>query len=274
MAAIIFGVILLIIGIIAFCMATFSTQKRLDQLVGSGRQKIGEIVEAYKQTKADLGEMAEENTVSEKLTVMGEPSCDEPLISPLGNKPCIYYSMKVTSSRVEHYTEKDSEGRTVNKSRTITDTLDQSTNSTRFKINDGTGTVMVDPQNGQFEGLIKSVDKSETRTANQGASISFGNFSLNLSNSFSPKEPETIKYEEEIIGLDRRLTVIGTLCDKMGEFEITKQGKTPVIVSTKSQDEMIAETKSSLKTQKIVAMVCGGLGLALLILGIILKAVG
>ena len=274
MVAIVFGVILLIIGIIAFCIATFSTQKRLDQLIGSGRQKIGEIVEAYKQTKAELGEMAEENTVSEQLTVMGDPSCDEPLISPLGNKPCIYYSMKVTSTRTEHYTEKDDQGHDVRKTRQVTNTLDQSTNSTRFKINDGTGTVMVDPQNGKFEGLVKSVDKSEIRTANQGASISFGNFSLNLSSAFSPQEPETIKYEEEIIGLDRKLTVVGTLCDKMGEFMIEKQGKNSVIVSTKSQDEMIADTKSSLKTQKIVAMVCGGLGLALLILGIILKAVG
>ena len=313
------GIILFIIAIGVICFRQFSTQKELDKLISSEREKIGEVLSVYQQTKEELG--TSENSVSKQLTVMGNASCDEPLISPLGNKPCLYYSMKVTSKRIEHYTEKDSEGRTQNKTRTIEDVLDQSTNCTRFKLDDGTGTVMVDPHDGSFEGTFTSVNKSETRNFNnnqEAVTISFGNFSMNLSGqnysssaapmsssaapvcssatpmsssaapmsssaapmssspvsvSFSssgtPSEPVTIKYEEEIIGFDRPLTVVGTLTDKMGEFLIQKDGKNAMIVSTKSQDDMIAERKASLKTQLIVAAVCGALGLICLIIGLV-----
>ena len=267
----IIGGLLLVIAIVVVCVRQFSTQKELDKMLASDREKIGEVLSVQKQVKEELE--TSENSVAKQLTVMGTPSCDEPLISPLGNKPCLYYSMKVTSKRIEHYTEKDSEGRTVNKTRTIEDVLDQSTNCTRFKIDDGTGSVMVDPHDGSFEGTTTSVNKSETHSHKEGAnaSISFGNFSLNLSNrnySSSPTEPETIKYEEEIMGFDRPLTVIGTLTDKMGDFVIEKCGKNSMIVSTKSQDDMIAERKSALKTQLIIAAVCGGLGLIFLIIGL------
>ena len=264
----IIGVILLIIGIVVICVRQFSTQKHYEQLAGSEIEKVGEVLAIYKETRESLGE--ERNSVEKDLAVMGMPECDEPLISPLGQKPCIYYSMKVTSSRTEHYTEKDSEGKTVQKTRTVTDTLDQSTNSTRFKINDGTGTIMVDPKDGTFDGAVKSVDKSEIRQPDAGASISFGGFSLNLSGGNNNiREPQTIKYEEEMIGLDRKLTVMGTLRDSMGDFVIEKTPKKSLSISTRSLEDKLAEVKSSLKTQLIVAAILGGIGLILTIIGLI-----
>ena len=54
------GAILIIIAIIAICMRQFSSQKRLDQLLRSGRQKLGEIIQAYTETKKELAELGEE----------------------------------------------------------------------------------------------------------------------------------------------------------------------------------------------------------------------
>ena len=271
MAAIVFGIIFLVIAVIVFLVQTLSTKKHLEQLTSSGRQKLGEILGAYRETKKELGEMGEENTVSEKLTVMGNPSCDEPLTSPLGQKPCVYYEVKVTANRVERYQERDSNGNMQNRTRNVTDTLDHSTNSTRFKLDDGTDTVIVDPRDGQFDGLVTTVDRSEVHQPGAGPTLSFGGFSLTLPNasSLANQPPQTIHYEEKIIGLDRKLTVVGTLCDKMGELLIEKSGKTKVIVSTKSPDEMLAETESAMKRQRIIMIACGAIGLILLIVGIV-----
>ncbi|MCL2326610.1 MAG: E3 ubiquitin ligase family protein [Proteobacteria bacterium] len=307
----IIGGILIIVAIICFVMRVSAT-KRLEQLAASGKQKIGEILSLYKETKASLGTLGEENTVAEQLTVMGDPRCDAPLMSPLGNIPCIYYRMRVTAKRRETYQERDSNGNMQTRTRVREDVLDQSTNSTRFTLDDGTGTVIVDPRDGQFEGTRVSVDRSETNFGSNQQTISLGRFSFDLasntsnmsnmssnmsSNNMSSmpnmssnnmsnmssnnvnlslsvssnSRPETVSFKEEIIGLDRRLTVVGTLCDKMGDLIIEKHGKTNVIVSTRSQDEMLQNATSSIKKYTMVASISAGLGVILLVIGLIVS---
>lgn len=265
--AIVFAVIFFIIAIVLFSIKTFSKQKRLEQLLSSSKQKLGEILAIFEETKKELGDLGTENTVSEKLTVKGKPHTDTPLTSPLGKRECLYYTYKVTAKRTERYTERDSNGNTQQRSRTVYDTLDEGSNSTRFWLDDGTGKVLVDPKDGKFEGLTKSVDRSESQFTSDGGMLSLGFLSLAIPTGGG--RPETISYIEEIIALDRPLTVIGTLCDKMGEMMIESVKKTPVIVSTLSQEEMIERTQSSIKKLVIGAAVCGVIGLVLLIVSIV-----
>ncbi len=83
--------------------------------------------------------------------------------------------------------------------------------------------------------------------------------------------PDTIHYTEEVIGLDRRLTVVGTVCDKMGNLQIESTSKHKVIVSTKSADDMATDAQNDLKTGNIMMKICGPVGIVLLILGIIIQ---
>ena len=82
--------------------------------------------------------------------------------------------------------------------------------------------------------------------------------------------PDTIHYTEEVIGLDRRLTVVGTVCDKMGNLQIESTSKHKVIVSTKSADDMAVDAKKELKSGNLMLMICAPLGIILLVLGIII----
>lgn len=274
MVGIIFGVIFLIIAVVFFVMRG-SDQKKLEQLMGSDKQKLGDLVPILNETKASLGDLGDEGTISENVTVMGMPKCDQPLKSPIGGRDCIYYKYTVKNIWTEHYQEQNSEGRMVSKTRRHEDVMDSGESSTPFLIDDGTGTIKVDPQGGQFEGLTKSVERSENNFANMnmsGGSISLGGLTINLGgrNFGGQSRPESIKYFEEIISLDRRLTVVGNVCDKMGELCIQKNGKTNVIISTKSADEMVADTKKSVKNKGIGAIILAILGLICLLLGIIL----
>ncbi len=272
MAGIVIGVILLIIGVVFFVMRG-SDQKKLEQLTGSGKQKLGELVPILKETKASLGDLGEDGAISENVTVMGTPKCDQPLKSPLGGQECIYYKYTVKNIWTERYTETNSEGRSVTRTRRHEDVMDSGESSVPFTIDDGTGTILVDPMDGTFEGLTKTVERSENNFANMsGPSIQIGGLSLNLNNlGANRSRPESIKYSEEIIGLNRRLTVVGNVCDKMGELCIQKNGKTKVIISTKSADEMVADSKKAVRNKGIGAMVCGGLGILAIIIGIISK---
>ena len=265
---IVLGVILIIVAAVFGGIVLFSARPKLDKLLSSGRVSIGETLRAYKETKAALGEMGGENVVSEDMTIMGNPRCESPLISPLGQKECLYYSYKVTESHRERESYTDSNGNRRERTVTKSSVLESGSNSTRFYVDDGTGEMLVDPNGGKFEGTVKTIDKTDSQFSNAtGPSVSFGGLSFSLGSG--PARPESLHYEEFIIGLDRRITVVGTLCDKMGYLLIEQNKGSKVLVSTKSHDEMILDTKKSIKIKTIVAAACGVAGIVLLIVGLI-----
>ncbi len=315
----ILGILLCIVGLVVAIIGLvgqISGKKRLEQLSGAGKQKLGELIPVLQETKDSLSDIGDDGAIKENVTVMGQPQVQQPLVSPIGGVPCIYYKYKVTVCRTEYYmeTETDANGnqRQVQKSRRHEDTLDHGESAVpSFTINDGTGSIVVEPQNGSFEGLIKTVDKSERNynsMMNNGM-LNLGRLSLNLGGMMNNgmmnngmqqnnvmnavagavagaaiatgmagnnmmgmggNMPELIKYTEEIIGLDRNITVVGTVCDSMGEFRLRNAGKSKVIISTKSADDMLAETKKSVKTKGFM-LIGGGVGL---VIGIVLAILG
>lgn len=272
------GIVLIIVSIILIIVAVVnvfskkSAEERLAKLAGAGKQKLGEFIPLVNETKAAMSDLGSDNVIQEDATVMGKIKCSQPLMSPIGNVPCVYYTYKVTNKWTERYTEKDSNGHTQTRTRTHEDVIDQGTNCTRFTLDDGTGSIMVDPQDGTFEGLSKSVDRTETQFPqnNSGPSLQIGSLRLDLgSGNMRNQRPESVKYVEEVIGLDRTVTVVGTICDAMGDLCVRGTSKNKVIVSTKSADDMVADTKDSIKSAKLCMNICGILGVVLLIIGII-----
>lgn len=228
----IFLAVLSFILALIFFLQKLGTQKHLKQLQSTAKQKIGEILSIYEETKKELGELGKDNAVEEELAVKGRAYTNIPLMSPLGHRECLYYSYIVTETHQEHYTERDSKGQVHRRTRTVTNVLEQGDNSTRFWLEDETGKILVDPKDGKFDGVIRSVDRSERHSV------------------------ETISYIEEIIGFALPITVIGTLCDKMGDLMIENVKTTPVIVSTFSQEEMIVRTQSRLGWLSVGISIC------------------
>jgi len=178
---IIAGIILIIVGIVGFFQIK-SAQERLSQLGGSSEHKLGELVPILMQTKAEMSDLGTENVISENVTVMGQPQCQNPLRAPISGTPCVYYTYKVVYKTTERYQETDANGNTEWKTRTHEQTLDQGTNSTPFALNDGTGSIMVNPDKGKFEGIYKSVDKTETNFQRNGNGVQLGNLMVSLAN--------------------------------------------------------------------------------------------
>lgn len=201
------GAVLSLFFALAYGLDASEKQKLVDQMMASSKQKLGEILAVFIETKKELGSLGAENAISEKLTIMGKPHTDAALISPLGKRECIYYNYSVTLKRSESYTQRDSNGHVHQRTRTVSNVLDQGRNCTRFWLTDDTGKVLVDPKDGKFDGVIRSVERSEVQ--------------------FNGGRPETISYVEDIIDFALPVTVIGTLCDKMGDLIIENMKKRP-----------------------------------------------
>lgn len=203
----IFFIALTFIILFVFFLQWIDLNKHLKQLMTTSKQKIGEILAIYEETKKELGELGKENAVQEELAVNGQAYTDMPLVSPLAKRECLFYSYVITATHTEHYTERDSNGHVHQRTRTVSNVLDQGRNCTRFWLTDDTGKVLVDPKDGKFDGVIRSVKRSEVQ--------------------FNGGRPETISYVEDIIDFALPVTVIGTLCDKMGDLIIENMKKRP-----------------------------------------------
>lgn len=302
---IILGIILLIVAV-CFAVGKSSAKDRLEQITSSSKQKIGELIQVLQQTKDALDGIGDDGAIKENVTVVGQPQCQSPLTSPIGGMPCLYYRYKITVITKVRYQETDDNGNTHWETRTEEDTLDEGSAAVAtFMLSDDTGKIIVEPnQNDSFEGLVKTVDRSERNFQNnamfRGNQLSLGRLSIDVGDLFAmdaydahdyrrigsrnhmpmhPSHhlsqimdrggmPETIKYVEEVLGLDRRLTAVGTICDSMGDFRLRKHGDNPLILSTKSREDMIKETENSIQNRGLGFSICGVLGLIFLILGI------
>lgn len=266
------GIIFFIIAIVIMVVRFFAVKKQ-EKLLGTERKKIGEVVHFAQEAKAELAELGEENLIDERGAFVGMAECAEPLIAPFSQRKCLYYKMEVSYKAVERYQERDSNGNMQTRTRTVTKTLESNEQSTRFTLKDDTGSVLVDPRDGIFEGTVQSYNKTEpyVNRGSGSASLSIGGFSLNLGGGvFGSAMPETLTSTEHIVELDRKLTVIGSVQDKMGELILEGKPKEKITISTYSMDELVEKARSSLFKKAIAAGVSAGIGVLFVILHIVL----
>ncbi|MFA5625588.1 MAG: GIDE domain-containing protein [Bradymonadales bacterium] len=267
----ILAVLFFIVAAVILVFRAFDAKKQ-SQLSGAERKKIGEVVRLASETKAELADLGDENLISERGAYVGMPTCDEPLISPLGQKPCLYYKMEVSYKAIETYQERDSNGNMQTRTRHVNRTLQSDEASTRFTLTDDTGSVLVDPRDGVFEGATQSYNKAEPYSSLQqgGAALVIGGLALSLgSNAFGGVIPQTLVSKESIIAFDRKLTVVGSIQDKMGELVLEGKPKDKIRLSTYSLEEQLQKIKHSMRIKLIVASVCGGIGVLFMILGLL-----
>ena len=190
MVGIIIGVILFIVAIVFFVNWN-SDKKKLEQLTSSTKYRLGELVPVLQETKAALSDIGEDGCIKENVTVVGMPQCQTPLMSPIGNVPCLYYKYRISVTTKTRYQETDSNGKLVWRTRTDTDTLDEGKAVVpSFVLRDDTGSITVEPdEHDEFDGLIKSVDKSERNFQNtqmfNGGQLMLGRLSINVGDLFN-----------------------------------------------------------------------------------------
>jgi hypothetical protein len=262
----IFGGILIVIGIILFFV-----QKNYSA-------KLQSIRSATSSTAAELQRIASEiageigsGNLREYVKVRGMIRSDRPLISELKQSPCVHYTMKVVREYEEQYTTRDSEGKSRTETRRGSETVSSNTQSIPFSLVDNSGELIVNPDGGNID-TVQILNEFRRENTN-GASISFGGFTLALGAGMGGRRTMGYRYTESILPCDREVLVIGTAADEGGKLTLRKpiQSDKKFIISLKSEEELAKSTANAAKGFFYGMVGCFAVGAVLLIIGLVLK---
>ena len=225
--------------------------KKGSLIAGTETSKIGELQETSKSIAQEIGAGSFNQFVELKGSIM----CETPLISELAKTPCVHYSMTVSREWEETYWDKDSEGRSVQRTRRGSDTVASNSRSIPFEVNDGTGAIRVDPAEAEFitEKAFSQFQPGEV----QGTTLRLGSLAFNIGGIALGGGRRTIgyRYEEQIIPVNRDIYILGEAVDSTGALTVRKpsdKGK-KFIISIKSEEALM----KGINTAKILLLVFG-----------------
>jgi hypothetical protein len=205
------------------------------------------------------GEAASKGTAAANpkgaISVEGNVSCPQPLMSPVSNKMCLYYEVKVTAEWKEGDTHKSKE-------------LSKEKRSAQFALDDGTGPVWIDAREGGDFSPEEVTDQTKSTSLMGGITgqdLMFGNFKvstgmLSLGTKYNVREA--------ILPAVPRLYA----CGKVGSSnEITAPGWRRLLLTNKTREDYLGHAMAS---AKYAFMAAGGLVLVGGILGAVAAFTG
>lgn len=254
-ATIIIGIVLAAIGAFLIYNRRFSLDKAMNVRYHETSQ-IRDELELYKTVAAGVGTGNFSGKIAE---FKGICTAKNPLQAEHSGEAVVYYEATVYRKYETTEQERDSEGRVRTVTRTHNDLITSNKRSIKFYLNDGSGEdILVDPEGASID-AIETFNRFEYE-APQG---------FNISNFMSNSRTLGFQYTERSIPVKSRLYVLGELSDRRGEISVvkpTKEGEN-FIVSTKSEEQIVADAQSSASWQFYG-------GIALITAGIIITVIG
>lgn len=261
MGMLIGGVVLLILGIVAFFVSS------------AEKKKLAVMSETETFSVRDLERMAQGEGAEaiQLVEVKGQASCASPLTAPFSGKPCAYYHSSVEDKYEERYKDSDGEMR----ERTGYETRSQNEDSVSFTVNDGTGSVEIFPVGAQMD-LLDVYDEYVPNSIGQG--VSMVNDVLDVVGIETPVGGQHSwsggrriilgeRRREKIFPVSGNLYVLGTLFSRNGKPVIAAEKGKKFILSTKSEEELTAAAASGAKMWSWICYLSTPIGLVLTIIG-------
>ncbi len=226
---------------------------------------VAEALEMQRSVAEEIGP----GGFAQQMEFKGIAHCEAPLTAELSQQPCVYYSMSVEERYEETYTERDAQGNSQTRTRTGSAVVASNTQHTRFSLDDGTGSIVIDADGAKIDAR-KVVDRYEPY-AGGGGMLRAGNFSFQLGGILgSPRRVLGYQYRESIIAPGQQLYTLGEVNDSSGEAVLRRQSnpKSPFIISVKSEEELTRGKEQSVKWMLYGAIACAVIGVVLIVLGI------
>ena len=224
-------------------------------------------VEFLKKLAAEMVESVGAGSFAYKAQTRGKVVCDEPLISELGEIPCVHYNAKVQRKYEETYYQENSEGKRERKTRTGAETVSANRRSTTFYLEDGGERIRIDPDGAEII-CEKVISRYEPTESMSGDLFRIGGFSLNLTAPFSSGDRRTLGYsfEEKAISVGDEVFVLGEVTDRNGELRIQHPAEKneKFIISTRGREAMVRSLESGIKAMTVGAIVCAVIGIVLI----------
>jgi len=257
------GIACIVLALILVIIRVFQA-KQLFQYQATETSTVESLNQVAQDMQNDIGK----GSFIQKAEVKGICTSDTPLTADFSGTSCVYYACRVIREYEERKTVTDSEGHHHEETVRGSETVQSTERSVRFTIKDTTGVVHVVPDGAKFitERSFSRYEHSEP----QGGRLNLGGMTINLG-VFSPlahgRRTIGYRYEEESIPVGRSLYILGEANDKEGFINITKptSNKDAFVISVKSEEELIRNSKNAVLALAVAAGVSSLLGIALII---------
>lgn len=233
---------------------------------------VSEVNENYSSISGSMGS----GSFTHFVELKGKAHADSPLTSELAKEAVVYYKSTVEHKYERLEDKKDSQGNIKKQWVKKTETVSENEFwADGWGVKDDTGFIKIDPTKSKLhtQKLMQKFEKGDNPQS--GINVNLGGLNIGIGGGGS-KNYRSIGYEYEEFGikLNTDLYVLGDANDRDGDLRVSKpqDKKQPFIVSTKSEDELMAGLGSAIKGFTIGAYVCWGLGGIMVIAGALMAA--
>ncbi|MET9021381.1 GIDE domain-containing protein [Actinopolymorpha sp. NPDC004070] len=250
------GIVVLVVGAVCayFARSARARQHAMITTDTLSAQELGALQQAAVQA-------AGPGAFRYRVEVTGQLCAGEagPLRSELAKVDCVWHRHVVTRKYWE--TRRDRKGSSRRVSRT--EVVSQHSSGQPFRVQDPSGVVTVYPGDVAVDGAQKVLDRFERDTGGGQATLQLGKFRMSIPAGDSGTDG--YQYEEWVLRPGRRAYVLGEASDGTGELAITD----PLIVSTRTEAELLARSHSRQQAFTIAAVVAAVGGVASTAVGLV-----
>jgi E3 Ubiquitin ligase len=259
---------MIVAGIVVLGLAAVSAflgyqqRARHKRILLTEKTTAADLTALYQAASDAAGDRVFTETAELEGVVVAGPG--GPLVSELSEAKCVWHRHKVVHKYRDRYTDSKGNRRT----RTRRETVAEHTSSDPFYVEDSTGQVLVVAP-GKVHKVRKVMDRWEEADPRANRTeLSIGTFSLSI-----PKGGDRslgYQYQEWVLKPGDRVYVLGEASDVDGELAIREpRGPGELLVSTESEEQLIASTKSQAKLFTWGAYAAAVVGPVLLVIGLL-----
>jgi len=249
-------------GIVLFVVSRFLSGKVLD-VAGTETSRAADLADLATAVGKEIGA----GSFAQMTEVKGKARAVEALKADFSGTDCVWYECTVTREWEEDYWETDKDGNRQRRTRRGTETLSSIKREPPFKVEDPSGSVLVDPRGASIEA---EKTWSSFEQGQGGASLQVGAYLFNgFVGAAGGRRTLGYRFEERSIPEGRELYILGEARDQGGTLSIRKPAKGRFIVSTRSEEDILKGARSGVLWTRIIAAVLGVSALVCLALALL-----
>lgn len=244
----IIGAILLIVA--GICLWVWRRRQATLVTVGATATYTADLLnDIYRQVASAVGAEA----LAQRCEVNGSVEADSPLLAKVSGKMCVAYRFTVNREYEETITATDQQGTTQTRVQRGSEVIESGDVRMPFYVRDETGRVLIDPEGA-------TIEWQETASIFEPANDP----------GFARRRALGIRRTEQALLIRERVFVLGHAVDRGGQVAIARGPKGGrMIISRKSERQLIADTERSARNLLIAATACGALGVVALVWGLL-----
>ena len=184
----------------------------------------------------------------------GAVRCDAPLTAPMSNTPCVYYRATITAQIEERRTTTDADGRRTTRWERDDRVVSDDERCTAFELCAADAAVAVSGERAKFDRPLQTVERFERHHGGPSGGISIAGMTFGADQRILG-----YRHVEHVLPLGAQVFVHGSADDAAGRLTFRSAGDRPLLISTRSEEQIVAGAEQAAAWQRIGA-ICGAVG--------------